>query len=66
MKAHDLKDLLAQVPDHHEVGIEVVSGGYKELIPFDGKSDKRFDSAFALVCRRDLKFYSENFYSPGQ
>lgn len=49
MNARDLRELLADVPDHYEVGIEVVIGDDTEVFPIEGKSDTRWDCTFALL-----------------
>ncbi len=52
MNARDLREILANVPDHYEVGIEFEIEEDLEIIPIEGKSDTRWDCSFALVCER--------------
>jgi hypothetical protein len=53
MNARDLRELLADVPDHHEVGIEVVSDEDTEVMPIEGRSDSRWDCTFALLVKHN-------------
>ena len=51
MKVRELKELLAGVPDYHDVGIEVVDGDDTEVVPIEGKSDTRWEGTLSLVCK---------------
>lgn len=50
MSAKELRELLADVPDHYEVGIEILVADDRDVIPIEGKSDTRWDCTFALLC----------------
>jgi hypothetical protein len=57
MTVRDLKEFLADKPEHYDVGIESVIGGDPNLIIIEGPSDTRWDCAFALLTKPQGSLY---------
>ena len=57
MNAKELRDLLADVPDNWDVGIEVVIGDDSDVFLFAGKSDTRWDHTLALLTKEETEKY---------
>ena len=49
MTVRDLKEFLADKPEHYDVGIEAVIGEEHEFIRLEGPSEKRWEFSIALL-----------------